>query len=39
LSPNPAPARRYVDDIVVADSKIGFGDEKTPMAPTQVSVQ
>jgi hypothetical protein len=39
LSPNPAPARRYVDDIIVSDTKIGGGDEKTPMAPTQVSVQ
>jgi hypothetical protein len=46
LSPNPAPARRYIDDIVVSDSKIGFGDsggpvsgDKTPMPPTQLSVQ
>jgi hypothetical protein len=24
-NPNPAPARRYVDDVVVAEEKIGFG--------------
>lgn len=41
LSPNPSPARRYVDDIVVSDSKIGFGDTSSvrPNPPTSVSVQ
>ncbi|MBX5461133.1 MAG: hypothetical protein IRZ28_08585 [Steroidobacteraceae bacterium] len=42
LSPNPSPARRYVDDIVVADAKIGGYDGKPPVVPnppTSVSVQ
>jgi len=41
LSPNPSPARRYVDDIVVSDSKIGgtVSNDKTPMPPTEVTVQ
>jgi hypothetical protein len=32
LSPNPSPARRYVDDVILADTKVGFSG-KPPVAP------
>jgi hypothetical protein len=43
LSPNPAPARRYIDDVVLADAKIGFGNSGPtqpvkPNPPTNVAV-
>jgi hypothetical protein len=45
-SPSPSPARRYIDDIVVAEEKIGFGSggggstpTVAPMPPTNISVQ
>jgi hypothetical protein len=45
-SPSPSPARRYIDDIVVSDQKIGFGSGSgggntpiAPMPPTNISVQ
>ena len=47
-TPNPAPARRYIDEIVLADQHIGFAGTGTsiippqpvvPNPPTSVSVQ
>jgi hypothetical protein len=41
LSPNPSPARRYVDDVVLADAKIGYGGAAPvqPNPPTSVVAQ
>lgn len=33
LSPNPSPARRYIDDVVLSESKIGFSGSKAPPVP------
>jgi hypothetical protein len=38
-SPSPSPARRYIDDIVMSDQKIGYGNTVAPMPPSSVSVQ
>jgi hypothetical protein len=37
LSPSPSPARRYIDDVVVADQHVG-GAKPRPKSPTGVSV-
>lgn len=43
LSPNPAPARRYIDDVVLSDTKVGFAGSGAPQPvkpnpPTNVAV-
>lgn len=39
LSPNPAPASRYVDDVVIADQKIGGVAQIAPAPPSGVVAQ
>lgn len=39
LSPNPAPASRYIDDVVIADQKIGGAAQIKPAAPKSVIAQ
>lgn len=39
LSPNPAPASRYIDDVVIADQKIGGTTQIKPNPPTSVIAQ
>jgi hypothetical protein len=37
-APNPAPARRYIDEIVLADEHIGFAGTGTSITPSQHGV-
>lgn len=39
LSPNPSPANRYIDDVVIADQKIGGTAQIKPEPPKSVIAQ